>query len=67
MKTLFDQDITLDEAEKLVKNGANVNEKDEFSDTPLHFVRNVHIVKLLIDNGADVNAHDLHGYTPLFL
>src|SRR5258708_4987063 len=63
-----------DEAEFLVKSGANVNIRiiDEFNDesTPLHVAAaygNLNMVQLLIDYGVDVNALDRQGYSPLYL
>ncbi len=57
-KTLFDMDLTYDEAVELIKNGADVNKKDLLGSIPLHYTRDFEIAKLLIDNGADVNALD---------
>ena len=51
----------------LLKQGADVNAKDEDGCTPLHRASNKgfpEIVKLLIKNGADVNATD-KDWTPL--
>ena len=56
--------------EMLIKQGANVNARDENGNTPLHwaaFKKNIPVVKLLITQGADVNAQDERGITPLFL
>jgi hypothetical protein len=55
--------------EWLVKNGADVNGKDEFGDTPLHWASmsdHTDGVKLLLANGANVNAKDNYGTTPLY-
>jgi ankyrin repeat protein len=65
MKTLFDYDITLEEAEELIKNGADVNMKNQYHVTPLHRQENIDIINLLIKHGADVNAKDIYGTTPL--
>jgi ankyrin repeat protein len=48
-KTLFNEDLTLDEAEELIKNGADVNEQDEYGKTPLFFVKIEHV------NGCKLN------------
>ena len=71
-KTLFSPDLTLEEAEELIKNGANVHEKDEAGQTPLfyimnsHILKNIEIAKLFIAHGADVDAKNQYGCTPLF-
>jgi len=48
--------------------GTNVNAKDWFENTPLHWAAmesHKEIAELLIANGADVNAKDYQGGTPL--
>jgi ankyrin repeat protein len=52
----------------LVAGGANVNDKDQDSMTPLHWAVLAHhsgAVRELIAGGADLNAADRYGYTPL--
>ncbi len=53
----------------LIEEGANVNDKNEDGDTPLHLVPTrtygEEFVKLLLDAGADVNAKNKYGDTPL--
>ena len=54
--------------ETLLSEGANVNEKDEDGDTPLHFsALNGHadVSKVLLENGANVNAVSESKWTPL--
>lgn len=65
-KTLFDHDLTLEEAEELIKNGADVNINDHYGRTPLFFVKDINIAKLLIKHGADVNTEDAEGETAIF-
>ena len=68
MKTLFDRDLTLDDVEDLIKNGMDVNIRNSYGDTPLHFHSNkpFEFVKLLVKYGADVNARNNDNITPLF-
>jgi hypothetical protein len=54
----------------LLEHGADVNAKDEYKATPLHFaacpgIGNADIVRLLIDAGADHKAKDDDGRTAL--
>ncbi|MCK5686777.1 ankyrin repeat domain-containing protein [bacterium] len=56
-----------DEAEQLIKKGADVNNKSTVG-TPLYYAvdeGHVELVKLLIDNGANVNESNGIGYLPL--
>lgn len=61
--------VSLDEVLScLIKNGAEVNARDQSGRTPLmeacrHCRANV--VTFLIEHGAEVNAHDQSGHTPL--
>jgi ankyrin repeat protein len=66
-KTLFDSDLTLEEARELIKNGADVNMINQDGITPLFFVLNVEIAQLLIENGANVNHRNRHGKTLLHM
>ncbi len=52
----------------LIREGANVNAKDEYGRTPLMLAAQNHsvaIVELLIDKGAEVDARDNDDRTPL--
>ena len=49
-----------------MEKGADIEAKDTYENTPLHFAEyNAETVQLLIEKGADVNAKDDRGYTPL--
>lgn len=55
-------------AESLIKNGADVNAKNEYGETPLHLAASNeydNMVEFLIKNGADINAKTERGNTPL--
>lgn len=52
----------------LLKEGAGVNIKDLYGDTPLHFscsYGNIEIVKLFIEKGANIYSKNNEGITPL--
>ncbi len=66
MKTLFDKNLTLEEAQELIKNGADVNERNEDGVTPLFYADHLEIMKYLIDNGADIHVKKEDGATLLF-
>ncbi len=52
----------------LLDQGADVNARDNFSNTPLHAaVRHPAMVDLLLARGAEVNAQNAFGNTPLHL
>jgi predicted nucleic acid-binding OB-fold protein len=56
--------------QKLIKEGANINEQDSGGATPLYYAvstRNYNLVKMLIDKGANVNVGDKRKITPLML
>ncbi|MCL2334850.1 MAG: ankyrin repeat domain-containing protein [Endomicrobia bacterium] len=58
----------LETVKLLIANGADVNAKNSFGDTPLlsyAYRSNADIIKVLIDAGADVNASSKKGETPL--
>lgn len=55
--------------ENLLKQGANVNEPDDYGRTPFHkLVRfaSPRLIQLLLDYRADVHVRDNNGETPLF-
>jgi ankyrin repeat protein len=43
-------------AKFLIGYGADVNAKNNFNGTPLHYAESLKMTKLLVENGADVNA-----------
>jgi hypothetical protein len=56
------------EVKRLVKEGADVNYKDENGYTPLHWTTchgDTEVMRFLIENGANVNAKNNNGWTPL--
>jgi hypothetical protein len=56
---------TVEEIEKLIAQGVNLNNPDEWGFAPLHTCRNAAGRVLLIKAGADVNSKDVKGKTPL--
>ena len=62
-------DIPLELMDWLIAQGADVNVKDEYNRTPLHYhteVNNVEKVALLLDRGADIESKAAYDETPLF-
>lgn len=54
--------------EKLIKEGANINEPDKDGYNPLMYATwsgKIETVKILLNKGANVNKRDKEGYTPL--
>ena len=49
----------------LVDSGVNVNSRDNYGKTPLHWARDQETAELLIAYGADIDARDEYGHTPL--
>jgi len=50
-----------------IKKGIDINKKNIFGDTPLHYIKddNKELVKILIENGANINEQNNLGNTPL--
>jgi hypothetical protein len=67
----FTEKGDLEEVIELIeKRDHNINERDNFGNTPLHCAcrkKHVSIATYLIEKGADINAQNQHGYTPLHL
>ncbi|MFP3030404.1 MAG: ankyrin repeat domain-containing protein, partial [Wolbachia sp.] len=62
------QDAGLNEVKDLINQKANINAKDMYGWTPLHFAasRNkLSVVEFLFNNNANINAKDVYGNTPL--
>ena len=62
-------DIPLELIDWLIAQGADINVKDEYDRTPLHYhaqVNNVEKVALLLDKGADIESKAAYDRTPLF-
>ncbi|XP_031629033.1 myotrophin-like isoform X2 [Contarinia nasturtii] len=60
--------MSLQKIEELIKNGSNVNFKDDNGEFPIHVASalgEVQVVDALIKRGADVNILDNFGRTPL--
>ncbi len=54
--------------EFLVDHGGNINGRDAYGRTPLHYaVRNKYVTNKIIELGGDVNAQDNNGNTPAHL
>ena len=61
-------EIPLELMDWLIAQGADINVKDEYDCTPLHYhvqVNNVERVALLLERGADIEAQDKYKNTPL--
>jgi ankyrin repeat protein/beta-lactamase regulating signal transducer with metallopeptidase domain len=59
----------LDKVRNILKEGTNVDARDEVGHTLLHYAANaghMHVVEFLISRAADVNARDEYGVTPLY-
>ena len=66
---LFSHKIDQETLKILIENGADIDIKGKFGQTPLFYAvsrETVSIAKILIENGADINARDKYGRTPLF-
>ena len=66
--TLSFYDVPLELMDWLITQGADINARDEYERTPLHYhaqVNNVEKVALLLERGADIEAQDKYKNTPL--
>jgi len=60
----------LEEVRRLLDKGVDVNARDDWWKTPLHYAADgghLSVVKLLVEKGADVDAKNKEGKTPLDL
>ena len=60
--------IPLELMDWLITQGADINARDEYERTPLHYhaqVNNVEKVALLLERGADIEAQDKYKNTPI--
>ncbi|MCP4259034.1 MAG: hypothetical protein GY774_16235 [Planctomycetes bacterium] len=59
---------TVNVAEFLISNGANIHAESKTGETPLHTAAKagcIDVVELLIDNAANINTRDQRNYTPV--
>ena len=65
------QKLDLNLAKKLINNGADINQIDDYSYTPLHYLSlnclDVSIFKYFFENNADLNCANCEGHPPLHL
>ena len=67
--TLSFYDVPLELMDWLITQGADINARDEYERTPLHYhaqVNNVEKVALLLEKGADIESKAAYDETPLF-
>jgi hypothetical protein len=57
--------ISFEEVKYFINNFVSSNLKDKHGRNPLHYIKEVEAVQLLIEAGCDVNSQDEKGYTPL--
>ena len=60
----------IEDIKEALNNGANINIKNNYGETPLHFAivfnRSIKIIELLLEKGANINIQDRNGNTPLY-
>ena len=54
-----------DTVKRLIKEGVDLNTKDDSGNTPLHWASSVSMAELLLKNGADIHSRNNMGGTPL--
>lgn len=69
--TLSDEEVEVFEKiiKRLVELGADINQRNEEGDTPLHYAQynewQISCTRILLECGADINAQNNYGITPL--
>ena len=64
-RLLFDPGLTLDEAQELIKNGADIHQVDQQGQNLLCYTKDIKIFKFLIEKGIDLDKADSYGRTIL--
>lgn len=63
------EDDNMDEFKRMIHEGADINQKDDFGRPPLHVavnMGNIEMIELLLVKGANINSVDEKGDSPLF-
>ena len=67
----FWEEMTPEKAQEHLNNGEDVNARDKYGGTPIHYAaawsKNPKVVQVLLDAEANIMARNELGYTPLHL